>query len=86
VADEAAEVYDLSPETKAMLEKKKVNKSGRGCFLCSLILKDVEKHDVLTDYPFDLTGKGQFPVKAKLDHVTLEKGETPKQEAKEPKK
>jgi hypothetical protein len=82
VADEAAEVYDLSPETKALLEKRKVNKSGKGCMLCSLILKDIERHEVLTDYPFDSTNKGQFPVKAKLDHVTLERGEVPKEEPK----
>lgn len=73
MATEEEEVYELSDETKAVLEKKKVNKTGKGCFLCSLILKDVEKSGHLTGYPFDTVNQGQFPVKAKLEHIKLEK-------------
>lgn len=67
-------VYELSDETLALLKKKKVNSSGKGCFLCSLILKDVEKNGHLTGYPFDHGNQGQFPVTGKLEHIKLEKG------------
>ena len=79
VAEKEEEVYELSDETKALLDKRKVNKSGKGCFLCSLILKDVEKHGHLTGYPYDTVNAGQFPIPGKLEHIRLEK-ETPVEE------
>lgn len=67
--------FILSPETLVLLEKRRVKKSGNGCFLCSMILRDQKKNGKLTDYPID-NEKGMFPVDAKLKHIELEKGST----------
>jgi hypothetical protein len=62
------EEITLSPETRALLERRKA-----GCFLCRFILEDEARNGMLTEYPFDLDGKGQFPVQGKADHIKLEK-------------
>ena len=64
---------ELSPSTIAVLQRRKVNAAGVGCFLCSLILEDFEKHGKLTWHPKDTsTGEAGFPINGKLDHLELE--------------
>ncbi len=45
---------------------------GPGCFLCGLILKDIELHEKITGYPKDSNGADTFPRAGKLAHIRLE--------------
>lgn len=45
---------------------------GPGCFLCSLILQDIEKNGKLTGYPLDSNGGATFPREGKIEHLRLE--------------
>src|SRR4029077_9170054 len=76
VGDQMAETRVLvpSPETLAMLERKRPAWDGIGCFLCGWILEDLADHGKLTGYPLDTNDKAVFPVDGMLKHVTLEKG------------
>lgn len=81
------EEIELSPETVAMLSKP----VDPNCPLCEWILQDFEFHGKLTDWPFDYTEKGIFPVSGKVKHVQIlkkiEEGrrEEPKRKAPAPK-
>lgn len=44
-----------------------------GCFLCRLILEDLEANGKLTGYPNDYNRDGIFPVKSKLAHIEIER-------------
>lgn len=86
--------YELSPETIALLKRRKMKRNGEGCWLCGIILRDFEEHKTLTDYPKDHNNQGVFPVEGKLKHIELEKAsnhppgtrEGPKPEPSKPKK
>jgi len=56
-------------------------KDGIGCFLCSLILKDLEKNGKLTNYPLDYNGSSIFPRTGKESHLKLEGLEAPSEQA-----
>ena len=53
----------LSPETQELLERR----GSAGCPCCVYIASDFKKHGKLTDYP------GNYPVEAKVEHVSAEK-------------
>lgn len=46
------------------------------CFMCRRIVDDFTANGKLTDAPFDLMGKGDFPRDSKEKHIKLEKGVT----------
>lgn len=55
-----------------LLKRNAPNDRSVGCFLCGWITEDFEKNGMLTDWPFDLNGKSQFPVHGKIAHIRLE--------------
>jgi len=52
-----------------------LRKASTTCFLCKWIVEDLEKHQKLTDWPpnVNIPEKAIFPVKAKEEHLKLEK-------------
>ena len=59
-------------DTKHIRAVAEVSKAG--CFLCRLILEDLEVNGALTDYPWDFNEKTTFPRNGKLLHLELEAG------------
>jgi hypothetical protein len=53
----------LSEESKLLLERR----GDEGCVCCVYITSDFKKNGKLTDYP------GNYPVEAKIEHVSAEK-------------
>lgn len=68
---------DAAREMDLLKEKLKLrvpDADGRGCYLCRLILEDLQKHGTLTKgYPeICIDGKPLFPVEGKTEHMILE--------------
>lgn len=55
-----------------LLRKRATDASGKGCFLCRLIVEDFDQNGKLTDHPKDAMGKGLFPYNGKTTHIRLE--------------
>lgn len=63
---------DKIAAVKEKLKGRIVDLNGIGCFVCSWILRDLEKNDRLTSTERDLNGQIGFPKESKLRHIILE--------------
>lgn len=54
------------------LRKKIPQGDGPGCFVCKLIVEDLDLHGKLTGYPLDAMGSPTFLRSGKIDHLRLE--------------
>ena len=62
----------LAQKHMDILRKKAGKKNGPGCFICRLILEDLETRGEITDGMLDYMGISMLPAKAKRRHLVLE--------------